>query len=74
MNMNPMMLMQMLQGGGNPQQLMQMLLSQNPQAAQLMRSLQDKPQSELRQMAENAAKARGTTLEALAKQYGLPLK
>ena len=63
---NPMMaMMQMMQSGRNPMQLLQQMAGQNPQAAQAMR---------LRQTAENMAKQRGTSIEEIARQLGIPMK
>jgi len=64
---NPMMAMlQMARNGGNPMQMLQQMAGQNPQAAQAMR--------QLRQTAENMAKQRGTSVEEIARQLGLPMK
>ena len=68
---DPMMAMlQMARNGGNPMQMLQ----QNPQAAQAMRLIQGKNPQQLRQTAENMAKQRGTSVEEIARQLGLPMK
>lgn len=87
--MNPMQMMQGIMGGGqnnpmsqimgmmqakNPQQMINMMLQQNPQAKQMMQTLQGKSPAQLRTMAENIAKERGTTVEAMAQQMGIPMK
>lgn len=88
--MNPMQAMMGMMGGGgqsnpmsqmmgmmqakNPQQMLNMMLQQNPQAKQMMHTLQGKSPAELRTMANNLAKERGTTVEAMAQQMGIPMK
>lgn len=58
---NPMMMfMNGIQSGGNPMQLLQQMADQNPQIFQFMQ--------QLRQMAENMAKERGTSIEQIAEQ------
>ena len=72
---NPMMAMlQMARNGGNPMQMLQQMAGQNPQAAQAMRLIQGKNPQQLRQTAENMAKQRGTSVEEIARQFGLPMK
>lgn len=72
---NPMMaMMQMMQSGRNPMQLLQQMAGQNPQAAQAMRLIQGKNPQQLRQIAENMAKQRGTSIEEIARQLGIPMK
>lgn len=72
---NPMMaMMQMMQSGRNPMQLLQQMAGQNPQAAQAMRLIQGKNPQRLRQTAENMAKQRGTSIEEIARQLGIPMK
>ena len=71
---NPMMAMlQMARNGGNPMQMLQQA-GQNPQAAQAMRLIQGKNPQQLRQTAENMAKQRGTSVEEIARQLGIPMK
>ncbi|MFQ7466209.1 MAG: hypothetical protein ACLRM0_13730 [[Clostridium] leptum] len=72
---NPMMAMlQMARNGGNPMQMLQQMAGQNPQAAQAMRLIQGKNPQQLRQTAENMAKQRGTSVEEIARQLGIPMK
>ena len=72
---NPMMaMMQMMQSGRNPMQLLQQMAGQNPQAAQAMRLIQGKNPQQLRQTAENMAKQRGPSIEEIARQLGIPMK
>lgn len=63
----------LLQSGGNPMQMLQQMAMQNPQAAQAMKMIRGKSPQELRQMAENMAKERGTTLDAVAQSLGLTI-
>lgn len=73
---NPMMAMlQMARNGGNPMQMLQQMAGQNPQAAQAMRLIQGKkPAAASAKTAENMAKQRGTSIEEIARQLGLPMK
>jgi len=53
--------------------LVQQIIGQNPRMGQAMQMIQGKNQSQLRQIAENMAKERGTTLEEIARQAGIQL-
>lgn len=71
---NPMMaMMQMAMGGMSPMQYLQQRMGQNPQIAQAMNLIQGKTPEQLREIADNMAKQRGTTVEEIARQYGIPL-
>ena len=71
---NPMMAMvQMAMGGMSPMQYLQQRMGQNPQIAQAMNLIQGKTPEQLHQIADNMAKQRGTTVEEIARQYGIPL-
>jgi len=71
--MNPMQLIQMLQCGANPQQLMNQMIRQHPafrQAAQFMNGKTPQQiQSEVRKMAAQ----RGIDLNQFTKQLGIKL-
>ena len=67
---NPMQLLSMMRGG-NPQQILQQLIQQDPRVGQAMQMIQGKSPQELRQMAENLAKERGVDLNALMQQFGM---
>lgn len=79
--MNPMaMMMQMMKGGGNPQQLMQQIMGNsqimgNPMARNAMEMYQKGDMKGLQAMADNLAKERGTTVndvrDNLMKQFGM---
>ena len=57
----------------NPNMLLNLMLRSNPRAAQAMRMLQGKTPDQLRTMAENMAKERGTTVEEIARSMGVKL-
>ena len=71
--MNPMQIIQMIQGSGNPQQMMMQMASQNPGLNQAMQMANGKTPDQLRQMARSMAQERGIDLNALARQMGLKL-
>ena len=56
--------------GCNPMQLIQNMAGQDPQMRQAMQMIQGKNPQQLRQMAENMARERGTSLDAVIKQLG----
>ena len=72
--MNPLMMMiQMAQRGRNPLgALLQM--GAGPQLQQMQQMLAGKNYNQLLQMADNAARERGTTVEQMAQQLGLPFR
>lgn len=65
------MMMQAAQHGMSPQQFFQQY-GNNPQVAQLAQIAQGKSRDQLMQTASNMAKERGTSLEMVAQQMGLP--
>ena len=71
---NPMMSMvQMATGGMSPMQYLQQRMGQNPQIAQAMNLIQGKTPEQLHQIADNMAKQCGTTVEEIARRYGIPI-
>lgn len=69
---NPMMqLVSMMRQGGNPMQILQNMAAQNPQAAQAMQIIQGKSPEQLKQIATNMAKERGTTVEQVMRNLGI---
>ena len=73
MPMNPMQVIQMLQRGANPNQLMNQLVQSNPvmrQAAQLMSG---KTPDQIRDMVQQRAKQMGVNLNQFEKQWGIKL-
>ena len=74
MNSNPLMaLMQLARSGGNPMQMLSQMAGRDPRAAQAMKLIHGKNPQQLRQVAENMAKERGTTLDEIARQMGVNL-
>jgi len=65
------MLMNTARNGGNPMAVMQQMSRSNPQIAQVMQMMNGKNPQQLRQMAENMAKERGTSVEQIAQQLGI---
>lgn len=71
---NPMMqMLAMMRGGQNPQQVLLTMAQNNPQVRQVMQMMQGKSPAELRQMADNMAAQRGTTVEDIARQLGITI-
>lgn len=71
-------LVQMLRGGGDPQQMLGRMMQQNPQLSQAMRLLEGKSQQQQMQLLENMARERGVDLGSLKQQLGqmlgMPIK
>ena len=68
---NPMIaLVNAAKNGGNPIQMIQQMAGQDPQMRQFMQMVNGKNPQQLRQMAENMARERGTNVEAVIKQLG----
>lgn len=59
--------------GGNPMQLMQQMARSNPQVNQVMQMINGKSPQQLRTMCENMCKERGTSIEQVAQQMGIPI-
>ena len=57
--------------GGNPMQLMQQMAMQDPRIAQAQQMMQGKSPQQLRTMAENMARERGTTVQDVARGLGI---
>lgn len=57
--------------GGNPMQLMQQMAMQDPRIAQAQQMIQGKSPQQLRTMAENMARERGTTVQDVARGLGI---
>lgn len=74
MGQNPVFqLMNVMRNGGNPMALMQQMAKSNPQVNQVMQMMNGKNPQQLRTMAENMCKERGTTIEQMAQQLGIQL-
>lgn len=65
------MMMQAAQRGMSTQQFFQQYAG-NPEVAQIAKIAQGKNRDQLMQTASNMAKERGTSLETLAQQMGIP--
>ena len=65
MNNHLMMLLQAAQGGGDPIQILSQLAGNDPMMAQALKMVQGKTPDQLRRMAENMARERGTSPEAI---------
>ena len=61
----------MLRNGKDPRQFLMQMAQNNPQVRQVMQMMQGKSPAELRQMADNIAAERGTTVEDVARQLGI---
>lgn len=69
MGNNPMVgIINAMRNGGNPAALMQQLMGQNPQLAQIAAGKTD---AQLVSIAENMCRERGTTMDAVLKQFGI---
>ena len=73
MPMNPMQVIQMLQCGANPNQLMMQLAQNNPAVRQAMQMVNGKTPDQIRDMAQQIAKQRGIDLNQLTQQLGIRL-
>lgn len=67
------MMMQAAQSGMSPQQFFQQYAG-NPEVAQIAKIAQGKNQEQLMHTASNMAKERGTSLETIAQQMGIPYR
>lgn len=71
--MNPMQLIQMLQGSTNPMQMLMGMAQNNPALGQALQMVNGKTAAEMERMAYDMAKQRGVDLNQLAKQMGIRL-
>lgn len=71
--MNPMQLIQMLQGSSNPMQMLMGMAQNNPALGQALQMANGKTPAEMEKMAYDMAKQRGVDLNQLAKQMGIRL-
>lgn len=71
---NPLdMLVSAFKNGMNPLNVMQQYLGNDPRMGQAMQMIQGKSPAELRQIAENMAKERGTSIDAIAQNLGIKI-
>lgn len=73
MHMNPFQLMQAVQRGANPNQLIMQLAQQNPAVRQAVQAVNGKTPDQIRDMAQQLASQRGVDLNQLARQLGIKL-
>lgn len=66
-------LLNVARNGGNPMQLMQQMAMQDPRIAQAQQMMQGKTLQQLRTMAENMARERGTDLQSVARSLGIKI-
>lgn len=62
-----------IQGGMSPQAVLNKMANSDPRAAQALQMIQGKSADELRTMAQNMARERGTSVEQVAQSLGLRL-
>ena len=70
---NPMQLLQAIQRGGNPNQLIMQAARQSPALQQAMQAVNGRTPEQVRDMAYQMARQRGVDLDQLAKQLGIRL-
>lgn len=69
---NPLLAMvQLAKTGGDPMQMIRQMAGRDPRMRQFMQMVNGKSPQQLRQMAENMAKERGTTVEEIARNLGI---
>lgn len=69
---NPMaQILNLARTGGNPQQLLMQMAASDPRAAQAMQIINGKTPEQLKQIATNMCRERGTTPEQLIQSFGL---
>lgn len=69
---NPMIaLVNAAKNGGNPMQMIQQFSAQDPKMRSFMQMVSGKNPQQIRQMAENMARERGTTVDQIRQQLGL---
>ena len=70
---NPMQIMHMLRGGGDPMQMLMNMSESNPQLRQVMQMTNGKTPAEMRGMVMDEARKRGIDVNQLAQQMGIRL-
>ena len=70
---NPLQLIQMIQRGGNPQQLVMQAAQNNPILRQAMQAVNGRTPEQVRDMAYQMARQQGIDLNQLARQLGIKL-
>ena len=70
---SPLQLIQMIQRGGNPQQLVIQAAQNNPILRQAMQAVNGRTPEQVRDMAYQMARQQGVDLNQLARQLGIKL-
>lgn len=71
---NPMLQMiGLLRNSKNPMAMLENMAQSNPQVRQFMQVIGGKSEQELREIARNMAKERGTSVEDVARQLGITI-
>ena len=70
---NMMQLVQMVNGGGNPMQMLMQAAPQNPLVGQVLQMTNGKTPGQMREMAQRIAQQRGVDLNRFAQQMGIKL-
>lgn len=60
-----------VRGGGNPDALVQQMISSHPQRDQIQRIVSGKTPDQLMGIAENMCRERGTTIDEVLRKYGI---
>jgi len=71
--MNPMQLLQMIQRGGNPNQIISQMIQQHPALRQAAQFMNGKTPQQIQQEVQQMAAQRGVDLNQLARQIGIQL-
>jgi hypothetical protein len=71
--MNPMQLIQMIQRGGNPNQIIGQLIQQHPAVRQAAQFMNGKTPQQIQSEVQKMAAQRGVDLNQLARQLGIQL-
>lgn len=70
---NPMQLMQMIQGNSNPMQMLMGMSQNDPQLRQILQMTNGKTPAEMQSMVMDEARKRGIDINQLAQQMGIRL-
>lgn len=70
---NPIQLIQMMQSGGNPMQILSQMGRQNPMVGQVLQMTNGRTPNEMRNMAQRIAQQKSVDLNQLAQSMGLKL-
>ena len=73
MPMNPMQIIQAVQNGANPNQLMMQLAQSNPAIRMAMQMVNGKTPDQIRSMVQQRAQQMGVDLNQFEKQWGIKL-